>query len=184
MGSPLTPYFLCFHYFGPAVAHSCFSTSYIANGLLFLYFRAPLSPFISSRPICLSYGLVIHYSCSLGLMDFLSICQTLLCLCCWASSSYLGFQNDSQHLAPWTYEAFLQFIYEWKTFLPFLSFHFLFLRGFFEQWSLPCIYIYIFSYIYIYICVCVCVCVCVSQIVLSLRISQLSSCFETQPPFH
>ena len=70
MGLPLTPYFLCFHYFGPAVAHSHFSISYIAHGLLFLSFRAPLSPFTSSRPICLSHGPVIHYFCHLGLMSF------------------------------------------------------------------------------------------------------------------
>ena len=75
MGLPSTPYFLCFHYFGPAAAHSHFSTSYTAHGLLFLSFQAPLSPFTSSRPICLSHGLVIYYSYCLGLMGFLSICQ-------------------------------------------------------------------------------------------------------------
>ena len=48
-----------FHYFGPVMTHSHFSTSYIAHGLLFLSFRAPLSPFTSSRPICLSHGLMI-----------------------------------------------------------------------------------------------------------------------------
>ena len=74
IGLPLTSYFLCFYYFGPAVAHSHFSTSYTAYGFLFFFsFRAPLSPFASSRPICLSYGHVIHYSCHLGLMSFLSI---------------------------------------------------------------------------------------------------------------
>ena len=75
MGLPSTPYFLCFHYFRPAVTHSYFFTSYTAHGLLFLFFWAPLSPFTSSRPICLSHGPVIHYSCCLGLMGFLSICQ-------------------------------------------------------------------------------------------------------------
>ena len=75
MGLPSTPYFLCCHYFGPAVAHSHFFTSYIAYGLLFLSFRAPLSPFTSSRPICLFHRPVIHYSYRLGLMGFLSICQ-------------------------------------------------------------------------------------------------------------
>ena len=39
-------------------------------GLLFLSFWDSLSPFVSSRPICLFYGLVIHYSCRLGLMVF------------------------------------------------------------------------------------------------------------------
>ena len=80
MGLPSTPYFLCFHYFGPATAYSHFSTSYTTHGLLFLSFRAPLSPFTSSRPICLSHGPVIHYSCRLGLMDFPSVCQ-LLSIC-------------------------------------------------------------------------------------------------------
>ena len=72
-----TPYFLCFHYFRPAAVHSHFSTSYIAHDLLFLSFRAPLNPFTSSRPICLSHGPVIHYSCRLGLMSILSICELL-----------------------------------------------------------------------------------------------------------
>ena len=75
MGLPSTPYFICFHYFGPAAAHSHFSTSYTAHGLLFLSFRTPLSLFTSSRSICLFHGPVIHYSCRLGLMGFLSICQ-------------------------------------------------------------------------------------------------------------
>ena len=97
MGSPSTPYFLYFHYFGHVVAHSCFSTSYTVHGLLFLSFQAPLSPFTSLRPICLSHGPVIHYSYRLGLMGFLFICQTLFCPCCWASSSHLGFQNGPQH---------------------------------------------------------------------------------------
>ena len=67
---------------------------------VFLSFWAPLSSFTSSRPICLSHGPMIHYSCRLGLMGFLSICQTLFYPCCWASSSHLGFQNGLQHLAP------------------------------------------------------------------------------------
>ena len=99
MGLPSTPYFLCFHYFGPTVTHSHFSTSYIAHDLLFLFFRAPLSPFTSSRPICLSHGPMIHYSCRLGLMSFISICQLLsvrvtgLLLPTWASKMAL---NTSQ----------------------------------------------------------------------------------------
>ena len=39
-------------------------------GLLFLSFRTSLSSFTSSNPICLFHGLVIHYSCRLGLMVF------------------------------------------------------------------------------------------------------------------
>ena len=91
MGLPSTPYFLCFHYFEPAVTHSHFSTSYTTHGLFFLSFRAPLSPFTSSRLICLSHRPVIHYSYRLGLIGFLSICQLFsvhvagLLLSTWAS---------------------------------------------------------------------------------------------------
>ena len=74
-GFAINSLLFCFHYFGPVAAHSHFSTSYTAHDLLFLSFRTPLSPFTSSRPICLSHRPVIHYSCCLGLMDFLSICQ-------------------------------------------------------------------------------------------------------------
>ena len=73
MGLPSTPYLLCFHYFGPVAAHSHFFTSYTAHGLLLLSFWAPLGPFTSSRPICLSHEPVIHYSCHSGLMVFFSI---------------------------------------------------------------------------------------------------------------
>ena len=41
-------------------------------GLLLLSFWTPLGPFASSRPICLFYEPIIHYSCHLGLMVFLS----------------------------------------------------------------------------------------------------------------
>ena len=75
MGFPSTPYFLCFHYFGPTATHSHFSTAYTTHGLLFLSFRTPLSSFTSSRPICLFHELMIYYSYPLGLMGFLSICQ-------------------------------------------------------------------------------------------------------------
>ena len=73
------------------MTHSHFSTSYTTHGLLFLFFRAPLSPFTPSRPICLFHGPVIHYSYRLGLMGFLSICQLFfvhvagLLLSTWAS---------------------------------------------------------------------------------------------------
>ena len=41
-------------------------------GLLLLSFWAPLGPFASSRLIYLFYRPMIHYSCRLGLMTFLS----------------------------------------------------------------------------------------------------------------
>ena len=91
IGLPSTSYFLCFLCFGLVAAHSHFFTSYTTHGLLFLSFWASLSPFSSSRPICLSHGPVIHYSCCLGLMSFLSICQLFsvrvvgLLLSTWAS---------------------------------------------------------------------------------------------------
>ena len=66
---------LYFHYFRSVVTHSHFFISYTAHGLLFLSFRTALSSFTSSRPICLSHRSVIHYSCRLGLMSFLFICQ-------------------------------------------------------------------------------------------------------------
>ena len=61
MGLPLIPYFLCLHYFwaysGP---FSLFLHHILPMGMLFLSFRASLSPFTSSRPICLFHELVIH----------------------------------------------------------------------------------------------------------------------------
>ena len=66
MGLPLTPYFLCMHYFwacsGP---FSLFLNHILPIGMLFLSFRASLSPFTSSRPICLFHEPVIHHSCRL-----------------------------------------------------------------------------------------------------------------------
>ena len=101
MDLPSTPWFLCFHYFGPAAAHSHFSTSYTAHGLLFLSFRAPLNPFTSSRSIYLSHEPVIHYSYRLSLMGFLSIYQFFsvrvakLLLSTWASKMAINrWQHD------------------------------------------------------------------------------------------
>ena len=82
-GPAINPYFLDLHYFGPAAALSHFSTSYTAHGMLFLSFRASLSPLASSRPICLFLGLVIHYSYRLGLMVLLSALPILCCPCYW-----------------------------------------------------------------------------------------------------
>ena len=126
MGLPSTPYFLCFHYFELAVTHSHFSTSYTAHGLLFLSFRAPLSLFTPSMPICLSHGPVIHYSCCLDLMGFLSICQLFsvrvarLLLSTWASkmaiNTFNTFFNWRSHFVLNT---------QWQMILDF-NFHILF----------------------------------------------------------
>ena len=89
MDLPLTPYFLCLHYFGLAVALSHFSTSYTAHGYAISLFRASLSPLASSRLICLFHGLVIHYSCRLGLMVLPSVCQFFAALIIGLSSFYL-----------------------------------------------------------------------------------------------
>ena len=48
--------------------------------MLFLSFRAFLSPLASSRPICLFNEPVIHYSCRLGLIVLLSACQFFVAL--------------------------------------------------------------------------------------------------------
>ena len=44
MGLPLTPYFLCLHYFRPAVAHSHFSISYIVHGYAISLFPGFFKP--------------------------------------------------------------------------------------------------------------------------------------------
>ena len=72
-GFAINPLLSFFHYFGSTVAHSRFSTSYIAHDLLFLSFRAPLSPFTSSRPFFFFF--LISWFCDLlflpfGLNDF------------------------------------------------------------------------------------------------------------------
>ena len=89
MGLPLTPYFLCLHYFGPAVVHSHFLYHLLPMCMLFLSFQASLSPFTSSRPICLFHGHVIHYSYGLGLMVLPPICQPFAALVARLSSFYL-----------------------------------------------------------------------------------------------
>ena len=81
-------------------------------GMLFLSFQAFLSPFASLIPICLFYGPMIHYSCRLGLMVLPSVCQPFITLVAGLSSFTWILKNDPQHLAPWTYEAFLRFICE------------------------------------------------------------------------
>ena len=93
MGLPLILYFLCLHYFGLAVAYSHFSIYILPMGMLFLSFRASLSPFFSSRPICLFHGPVVHYSCRLDLMVLPSLCQTFAALVVGLSSFFLDSQE-------------------------------------------------------------------------------------------
>ena len=89
MGLPSTPYFLYFHYFGLAVAHSHFSTSYTAHEFAISLFPG------SFKPICLLKAhLFISWTCDplfllLGLNGFSIYLPTLFCPCCWASSFLL-----------------------------------------------------------------------------------------------
>ena len=82
MGLPLTPYFLCLHYFGLIVAHSHFSISYTAHG----YAISLFSGFF--KPICLLKAhLFISWDCdplflSLGPNDFVTCLSTLCCPYC------------------------------------------------------------------------------------------------------
>ena len=81
MSLPLTPYFFCLHYFwacsGP---FSLFLHHKLPMGMLFLSFRASLSPFTFSRPICLFHEPVIHHSCHLGLTTLPLVCQSFAAL--------------------------------------------------------------------------------------------------------
>ena len=44
MGLPLTPYFLCLHYFGPTMVHSYFFISYIVHGYAISLFPSFFKP--------------------------------------------------------------------------------------------------------------------------------------------
>ena len=58
------------HYFKPAVTYSYFSTSHNAHGFTTSFSRLLQAHLLSSRPISLLYGPLIHYSCHSGLMVF------------------------------------------------------------------------------------------------------------------
>ena len=113
---------------------SHFSNSYSAHGMLFLSFLASLGPFAFSRPMYIFVGPVTHYSCRLGLMGFFAIYSVnSLWSSSLGSSIYWASTNGPQHLALWTYEMFLRFIYEWKDASALLSssFFFSFFAGLF-----------------------------------------------------
>ena len=59
----------------------------------FLSFQASLSPFTSSRPICLFHEPVIHHSYHLGLMVLSPICQCFAALVVGLSSFHLDPQK-------------------------------------------------------------------------------------------
>ena len=62
-------------------------------GMLFLSFRASLSPFTSSRPIFLFHELMIHHSCRLGLMVLPHVCQPFAAIVAGLSSFHLDPQK-------------------------------------------------------------------------------------------
>ena len=93
MGLPLTPYFLCLHYFGPTVAHSHFSISYTAHR-----YAISLSPGFL-KPICLlNAHLFTSWACDPLFLPFepngFATClPTLCCPYCWAFFLLLGFSK-------------------------------------------------------------------------------------------
>ena len=89
IGLPLTPYFCACVTLGLQWSNLIFLYHMLPMGMLFLSFRASLSPLASSRPICLFYGPVIHYFCLLGLIVLPSVCQFFAALVVGLSSSYL-----------------------------------------------------------------------------------------------
>ena len=103
MSLPLTPYFLCLHYFGPAVALSHFSTSYTTNGYA-------ISLFLGSFKLnCLFKAhLFISWTCDPLFLPLepngFAICLPILC--CpyrWAFFFLLGFSQmtiNNPYLTP------------------------------------------------------------------------------------
>ena len=89
---PLTPYFLCLHYFWACSGPFSLFLHHILP-MLFLSFRASLSPFTSSRPICLFHELVIHHSCRLSLIALPLVCQTFVALAVGLFAFYLDPQK-------------------------------------------------------------------------------------------
>ena len=93
MGLPLTPYFLCLHYFGPAVAISHFSTSYTTHGYAISLFPSFF------KPTCLFKAhLFISWACDplfrpFGPNGFAIYLPILCCPYCWAFFFLLGFSQ-------------------------------------------------------------------------------------------
>ena len=113
--------------------------------MLFLYFRASLSPFTSSRPIYLFHKPVIHYFCRLGLMVLPPVCQPIAALVAGLSSFHLDPQKWPSTFSPlniWSVPA----VHIWIKDLPVFSTS---LLSFPSQafWTVdPFIYIYIFFF--------------------------------------
>ena len=93
MGLPLTPYFLCLHYFGPITALSHFSISYTAHGYAISLFPGFFKPIY-----LLKAHLFISWVCDplfllLGPNGFATYLPTLCCPCYWAFFFLLGFSK-------------------------------------------------------------------------------------------
>ena len=107
IGLSSTPYFLCLHYFGLAVAHSHFSTSHTAHGFAISLFPG------SFRPICfLKTHLFISWVYNplfllLGFNGFSIHLPTLFCPCYWASFFYWASQNKHQQLLRLSYHFYV-----------------------------------------------------------------------------
>ena len=80
IGLPLTPYFCACVTLGLQWSNLIFLYHMLPMGMLFLSFRASLSPFTSSRPICLFHEPVIYYSYCLGLMVLSPACQPFVAI--------------------------------------------------------------------------------------------------------
>ena len=106
MGLPLTPYFLCLHYFGLAATLSHFSTSYTTHGYAISLFPGFF------KPTCLFKAhLFISWACDplflpLGPNGF-AICLPILCCpCYWAFllSTWILTNGPQQQLIVISYE--------------------------------------------------------------------------------
>ena len=93
MGLPLTPYFLCLHYFGPAVAHSHFFISFATH-----VYAISLFPGFFKPIYLLKAHLFISWACDplflwLRPNGFTTYLPTLCCPCGWAFFFLLGFSK-------------------------------------------------------------------------------------------
>ena len=92
MGLPLTPYFLCLHYFGPVVAYSHFFI-YNAHGYAISLFSGFFKPiFILKAHLFFSWACYPLFLL-LGPIGFAIYLPNLCCPCCWAFFFLLGFSK-------------------------------------------------------------------------------------------
>ena len=93
IGLPLTPYFLCLHYFGPVVAHSHFFISYTTHGYAISFFLGFFKPiYLLKTHLFISWAgdsLFLPF----GPNDFTTCLPALCCHCGWAFFFLLGFSK-------------------------------------------------------------------------------------------